>query len=129
MICYFLHLFCVMRKDGVIQVMDGNPQEMAENAKKAADFLGGLANDNRLMILCCLSQGEFSVSAIEEALQVRQPNLSQHLAKLRKLGLVKTRRESKQIFYSIADPDVQKMLEFLYQKFCAPAEAQQKAAE
>lgn len=99
--------------------MDGNPQDMAESAKKAADFLGALANDNRLMILCLLSQGEYSVSAMEEALQVRQPNLSQHLAKLRKSGLVKTRRKSKQIFYAINDPDLQVLLEFLYGKFCA----------
>ena len=92
---------------------------MLEGASQAADFLKSMANENRLLILCHLSEGEVSVSDLEIMLGLRQPTLSQQLARLRSDGLVTTRREGKTIYYSIASEDVGKMLEFMYNLFCS----------
>lgn len=92
---------------------------MLEGASQAADFLKSMANENRLLILCHLSEGELSVSDLESILDLRQPTLSQQLARLRNDGLVVTRREGKTIYYSLASDDVRKMLEFMYNLFCS----------
>ena len=68
----------------------GDAKRMAQKARRAADFLKALAHENRLMILCILSQGEKSVSELEEMLSLRQPTVSQQLARLRADGLVAT---------------------------------------
>lgn len=93
---------------------------MLEGATQAADFLKALANENRLLILCHLSEGELSVSELEDALRLRQPTLSQQLARLRSDNLVTTRREGKTIYYALANDDVGKMLELMYGLFCSP---------
>ncbi|MBT6111064.1 MAG: winged helix-turn-helix transcriptional regulator, partial [Rhodospirillales bacterium] len=81
---------------------DVSPEEMVNNAKEASGFLKGLANENRLMILCSLAEGEKNVSELEAMLNVRQPTLSQQLARLRSDNLVSTRRDAKAIYYSLA---------------------------
>lgn len=101
---------------------------MLEGASQAADFLKALANENRLLILCHLSEGEMSVSELEDALNLRQPTLSQQLARLRADQLVDTRRDGKTIYYSLASDDVGKMLELMYGLFCSP-EAKAARAE
>lgn len=101
---------------------------MIAGASRAADFLKALANENRLLILCHLSEGEKSVTELEEALGLRQPTLSQQLARLRADELVQTRRDGKTIFYSLGDDNVGKMLEMMYGLFCSP-EAKAKQAE
>ncbi len=92
---------------------------MLDGASQAADFLKSMANENRLLILCHLSEGELSVSDLESMLGLRQPTLSQQLARLRHDGLVSTRRDGKTIYYSIASEDVGQMLEFMYNLFCS----------
>jgi DNA-binding transcriptional ArsR family regulator len=92
--------------------------EMIENATIAADFLKAIANPNRLMILCQLTGGERSVGELEELLGVRQPSLSQQLARLRADNLVKTRRDSKRIYYSLASPEAERLIETLFDLFC-----------
>ena len=77
-----------------------------------------LANEDRLLLLCQLSQGELCVSDLEATLGIRQPTLSQQLAVLRAEGVVDTRREGKQIFYSVADKNTLKLLELLYRLYC-----------
>ena len=94
-------------------------EAMLDGASQAADFLKSMANENRLLILCHLSEGEVSVSDLEIMLGLRQPTLSQQLARLRNDGLVATSREGKTIYYSIASEDVGKMLEFMYNLFCS----------
>ncbi len=96
---------------------------LKSSAIDATRFLKGLANRNRLLILCHLADGEKSVGALEAAIGLRQPTLSQQLARLREVGLVRTRRNSKLVYYSIADADVRAVLKVLYRKFCAPAAA------
>ena len=93
---------------------------MQTNACAAAAVLKILANDRRLMILCELLKGERSVGELEEIVSLSQSALSQHLARLRRSHLVKTRRESQTIYYSIADPGVTKVIGALYDLYCGP---------
>jgi DNA-binding transcriptional ArsR family regulator len=74
---------------------------LVRNAEHAAKFLEALANPRRLLVMCHLANnGEMSVGAIAEKVMLSQSALSQHLAKLRALGLVETRRDSQTIYYS-----------------------------
>lgn len=90
-------------------------------ADKASEFLKSLANPVRLRILCSIIGKEASVGELAEQLGVRQSVASQHLALLRKDGLVKTRREGQTIWYALADERVIRVIDVLQQTFC-PAE-------
>jgi DNA-binding transcriptional ArsR family regulator len=96
----------------------GELENMAEKAKKASNFLKALAHENRLLILCMLAEGEKSVTEIERTLEVRQPTVSQQLARLRMDGLVTTRRDGKVIYYSLASEDARVILGAIYDVFC-----------
>ena len=100
--------------------------ELLENAKRASNFLKALANENRLIILCCLAEGEKNVGELETMLSIRQPSLSQQLARLRSDGLVETRRDSKQIYYRLASEEAQQMIGLLYEMFCSDEKADAK---
>lgn len=93
---------------------------MLEGASLAAAFLKAMANENRLLILCHLSEGEMSVSELEKALGIRQPTLSQQLARLRDDALVETNRVGKTIYYSLSSEEVGQLLELMYGLFCSP---------
>ncbi len=95
-----------------------HPDMLREAAGQAVAALKVLANEDRLLLLCQLSQGEASVSELEEALGIRQPTLSQQLAVLRNEGVVNTRRDGKRIFYSVADDRLLKVLAALYRVYC-----------
>ena len=94
--------------------------ELLQNARKASEFLKALSHEARLVILCLLSDGEKSVSEIEQMLKLRQPAVSQQLARLRADDLVETRRDGKNIYYSLARPEVRQVIEALHAAFCAP---------
>jgi DNA-binding transcriptional ArsR family regulator len=94
------------------------PERMVDKAQRAADFLKALAHENRLMILCILSQGEKSVSELEAMLSLRQPTVSQQLARLRAEGLVTTRRDGKTIHYSLASEAARVVVGAVYDMFC-----------
>ena len=87
-------------------------------AEKASKLLKALSNQDRLLLLCQMAQGEFSVSELEAITSIQQPTLSQQLTVLRLEGLVNTRREGKQIFYSIASDEALAVLQVLYQLYC-----------
>jgi ArsR family transcriptional regulator len=72
------------------------------------------------MILCHLSGGEKSVTALEQLLDSRQAAVSQQLARLRMEGLVDNRRDGKTIYYRIANPRVAQMIATVHEMFCAP---------
>ncbi|MBP2562475.1 DNA-binding transcriptional ArsR family regulator [Neorhizobium galegae] len=93
-------------------------EAIAEKADDAAEFLSGLANSHRLLILCQLAYGERNVSSIIEATGIPQTSMSQHLAKLKKEGIVDFRRDHRTLYYFIADPAVMEIMAILYQKFC-----------
>ena len=94
--------------------------DMAADAERACDFLKALTNPSRLMILCQLAEGEKSVGQLEELLRLRQPTLSQQLARLREDRLVETRRDGKTVHYRLASPEARRLIELLYELFCAP---------
>jgi len=91
---------------------------MAVKAKEASDFLKALAHQSRLMILCILCEGEKSVTELERLLALRQPTVSQQLARLRTDGLVSARRVGKTIYYSIASEDVRVIIDAVHRVFC-----------
>ena len=92
--------------------------EMLENARKASGFLKALSHETRLAILCLLIEGERSVGAIEDQLDLRQAAVSQQLARLRADDLVKVRREGKSVYYSVARPEVIEVISALHRAFC-----------
>ena len=91
---------------------------MAENAKRASDFLKALAHESRLLMLCILAEGEKSVSELEQELELRQPTVSQQLARLRADGLVSTRRDGKVVYYSLASDEARTVIGAIYDVFC-----------
>lgn len=95
-----------------------NPEHLRAAAGQAVAALKVLANQDRLLLLCQLSQGEMCVSELEEALGIHQPTLSQQLGVLRTEGVVDTRREGKNIYYSVAEPALLEILAVLYRLYC-----------
>jgi len=91
---------------------------MRAAADEATRLLRTLANPDRLLLLCQLSQGEKSVGELESLLEIQQPTLSQQLGVLRQEDLVHTRRAGKQIYYSVKDPKVLVILDQLYMLYC-----------
>ena len=92
--------------------------ELVDNARDASEFLKALAHETRLLILCLLMDGEKSVGELEQKLRLRQPVVSQQLARLRADDLVETRRDGKNIYYAIARPEVGEIIGSLYRAFC-----------
>jgi DNA-binding transcriptional ArsR family regulator len=93
---------------------------LLENAREASEFLKALSHEVRLLILCFLIDGEKSVGEIEKMLKLRQPAVSQQLARLRADGLVDTRRNGKNIYYSLARSEIGEVIEALHGAFCKP---------
>jgi DNA-binding transcriptional ArsR family regulator len=96
-----------------------DPALLRKAAGEAVGVLKVLANEDRLLLLCQLSQGEMCVSELEEALDIHQPTLSQQLGVLRTERVVNTRRDGKYVYYSVADPNVMQVLETLYRIYCS----------
>ena len=95
-----------------------DPFALREAAGQAVGALKILANEDRLLLLCQLSQGEMSVGELEAHLDIRQPTLSQQLGVLRNEGVVETRREGKRIYYRVCDPVLLEVLHVLYRLYC-----------
>jgi ArsR family transcriptional regulator len=95
-----------------------NIMQMREAAGQATAMLRVLANEDRLLLLCQLTQGEACVSELEELLGIRQPTLSQQLSVLRNEGIVSTRREGKKIFYKLNEGRALSLLNTLYGLYC-----------
>lgn len=98
-------------------------EALEESADQAAQLLKALSNRDRLLILCHLVEGERNVSDLERLVHLRQPTLSQQLARLRSDGLVATRRDGKAIYYRLNSDEVQRVLGLLYEMYCAPEAA------
>jgi DNA-binding transcriptional ArsR family regulator len=93
-------------------------EDLKERARRASDFLKALAHESRLLILCLVAERERSVTELEQMLSLRQPAVSQQLARLRMDGLVTTRRDGKTIYYSLANDDVRRIMGVMYEIFC-----------
>lgn len=96
-----------------------DPDRLRAAAAEAVSALKLLANPERLLLLCQLSQeGEMCVGDLEQELDIHQPTLSQQLGVLRNQGVVATRREGKNIYYSVADPALLQVLALVYKLYC-----------
>jgi ArsR family transcriptional regulator len=94
-------------------------RSLERKAAQVAGMLGALANERRLMILCRLVEcGEANVGSLAEAVGLSQSALSQHLAKMRREGLVAFRRDGQTLWYRIADPRVEELFATLHRLFC-----------
>lgn len=96
---------------------------MEPKAIEASRMLTAMANSKRLLVLCNLLEGEKSAGVLATTVGLAQPALSQHLGKMRALGLVETRRDGQTIYYRLASAEVQAILETLYRLYCAPTNA------
>jgi len=93
-------------------------EDLRLQADQAAGLMKTLSNTARLMILCQLVEGERSVAQLEKNLDTKQPNVSQQLARLRMEGHVKSRRDGRTIYYSLADERVASVIHNLHATFC-----------
>jgi ArsR family transcriptional regulator len=100
-------------------ISDAEMDRMVDNATTASNFLKAISHEGRLMILCHLVSGEKTVTELEELLSARQAAVSQQLSRLRLEGLVVPRRDGKAIYYSLADERPRRILEVVYDLFCA----------
>lgn len=98
---------------------------MQAAATEACALLKVLANPDRLLLMCRLSQGELPVGELEEQLGIRQPTLSQQLGVLRENGLVATRRDGKNIYYSVTSAQALAVMAVLYEQFCTHSKQEQ----
>lgn len=92
--------------------------DMEEKAGQASRLLKALSNECRLLILCNLLGGEKSVTQINDRVALSQSALSQHLARLRKEGLVAVRKEAQTVYYRMNSPEVEEVIGVLYQLYC-----------
>ncbi len=95
----------------VIPGFDAEPIDL--NLKRASSVLKAMSNEHRLKVLCHLVSGEKSVGELEPIVGLSQSALSQHLARLRRERLVKTRRQAQTIFYSLDGDEVSRLIEAL----------------
>lgn len=98
-----------------MEAMEG----MASSARSASNLLKALSHESRLMILCILATGEKSVGEIQEIMDLRQPSVSQQLVRLRLDGIVSSRRDGRTIYYSIANEEAKRVVELMYDMYCA----------
>jgi len=102
---------------------------MTDAAKSAAALMRALAHAKRLLILCHLAEGETSVGELARTMEMRQPSLSQQLGRLRRDGLVHTRRNAKTIYYSLNSPQAEALIGLLYDLYCGSTKAKRVAAK
>jgi ArsR family transcriptional regulator len=100
-------------------ISDAEMDQFVENATTASNFLKAISHEGRLLILCHLVSGEKSVTELEDLLSARQAAVSQQLSRLRLEGLVIPRRDGKAIYYRLADDRPKRILEIVYELFCA----------
>lgn len=93
-------------------------EKMEEAAARASALMKTLGHAGRLMILCNLANEERSVGDLAEQLEMSQSSLSQHLARMRREGLVETRRESQTVYYRLSEGEVRDVIKTLYEIFC-----------
>ncbi|MDH5188383.1 MAG: metalloregulator ArsR/SmtB family transcription factor [Rhodospirillaceae bacterium] len=91
-----------------------NIEDLEKSAGNASNLLKAMSNQTRLIILCQLLKGEKTAGELDNATQLSQSALSQHLAVLRDHGLVQTRRQSQNIYYSLSGDKPRAIIEVLY---------------
>lgn len=102
------------------QVLVQNMAGLEEKAEDVASLLSVMGNSKRLIVLCNLLEREYSVGELAEMVKLSDAALSQHLSKLRMLGLVKTRRDGQTIYYRLGSDKVRRVLSTLHDLYCVP---------
>ncbi len=92
--------------------------DIKENALVTANFLKGIANVDRLIILCNLVEGELCVTDLMERTGIPQTSMSQHLAKLKKEEIVDFRRDHRTLYYFIKNKAAEEIIQILHKNFC-----------
>lgn len=95
-------------------------EDLREPISQACALLKVLANEDRLLLLCQLATTALNVSELEALTGIRQPTLSQQLAVLRQDGLVATEKAGKYVYYRLASEEVQRVMQTLWEIYCAP---------
>ena len=95
---------------------------IVKKARRISELLKALAHENRLLLLCLLSERERSVSELGEFLSLRQTTVSAQLARLRLNGLVTTRRDGRTVYYSVAATSTLKLVTVIHEVFCTACE-------
>ncbi|KAB0286204.1 MULTISPECIES: metalloregulator ArsR/SmtB family transcription factor [Vibrio] len=95
-----------------------NLKEMEKNSAQAVVLLKAMANERRLQILCLLHDSELSVGELCSMLELSQSALSQHLAWLRRDGLVETRKQAQTVYYTLSSEEVKAMITLLHGIYC-----------
>jgi len=93
-------------------------KRIEDNARRASSLLKAMSNQHRLMILCQLVPGEKCVGELESVIPLSQSALSQHLARLRRDGLVSTRRAAQTIYYCLSGDEASAVIETIYELYC-----------
>ncbi|MGB4057134.1 MAG: metalloregulator ArsR/SmtB family transcription factor [Alphaproteobacteria bacterium] len=101
-------------------------EHLEQKSEEAVRLLRALANKKRLMIVCTLFMGEKNVGEMEKIVGLSQSALSQHLARLRRDGIVNNRRDAQTIYYSLCSDAVQQLLGCLHQIYCPEFQAEEK---
>jgi DNA-binding transcriptional ArsR family regulator len=91
--------------------------ELCARATEVAGLLKLVANEQRLLLLCRLREGEASVGELVGLCNLSQSSVSQHLARMRAGGILQTRREAQTIYYRLASPEVEALMSFLCERF------------
>lgn len=102
-----------------LQADQENIKKMQQAAEQACILMKTLSHPDRLMVLCQLKEGEKSVGEIAKMVGIAQSPLSQHLSKMRLQGIVKNRRSAQSIFYSLANEEVERIIDLLYSMYCS----------
>ena len=89
-----------------------------EQCESTALVLKALAHPQRLLILCLISGGELTVGEIERKCGASQSLVSQYLARMKREGLIESRREGSFVYYRIRDPRVKKLILAMHKVFC-----------
>ena len=97
-----------------------NPDEMRAAVDQAGELMKALSSPHRLLILCRLIDGEKSVGQLAEFLGIRDSTVSQHLALLRRDGIIANRRDGQTIWYRIESESAREVVSVLYAHYCAP---------
>jgi len=101
-----------------VNVKASDLQALEPKADNVAQLLTALGHSKRLMAMCRMMDEEVSVGVLAESVGLGQSALSQHLSKLRALGLVTTRREGQTIYYRLASQEARELIGTLYRLFC-----------
>lgn len=98
--------------------MDKKLSEKLSQVKQAAQLLKTLSNEQRLFILCALGIQEMNVSELVEVVEIPQTTVSQHLSRLRLEGYVQSRRDGKNVIYSLNSPLIKEIINLLQVEYC-----------